>query len=728
MSDKKQNRANVTKKQEKNKKETVKMYVRKACQGIGILFFLALFAYFLRNKGFYLERNRDLLTQQLTFSLSMKTVRRIPFALLISGLGIFMCLKPNKIREKISPKMARVIYLLSPMMAFYILEFLNESKWYKFGFFVFSMNVIILYFVFFTFVAVLGNMKRGSIATVVLSNAFAVVNYFVYQCRGIAFLASDIKIAGTAVGVMGNYDYSFNFSCVYSIAVTILAVLFYGIITQNEKTSFKKYFVRLGVWAVTCVVFVYSFMYTDLIKGVYFRTFRPDKTYTKSGQALTFVRSFHMIMTPKPENYDASFAEEVFEKYGSEVVEAGAFDFDDSENESNKTEVDGAVNDVENGKLTKTTEENPNIIIVMNEAFSDLGTVGHFEVNQDYMPFIHSLSENTIKGTTYVSIYGGRTANSEYELLTGNSMAFLPDGTTTYQFFLKDNYPNFVHYLKNKGYQGFDTVHPYYRVGYNRVNVYNYFGFENFYDIADFENPKKLRKYITDESNYEKMIDLFEQAKEKSDAPYFSFSVTMQNHSSFDQEYLDMPHDIVLSDPYFYFTADQYLNLVKVSDSALEKFIEYFKGVDEPTLIIFFGDHQPTISSAFYKTIMGKNQKELTDEENMEKYKTPFLAWANYDIPEKDGVVTSLNYLISTIFDELDMDMPKYNKLLLEFRKEIPILTAVGYRGADGKYYSLDDETSPYKEVLDEYNILQYNELFDRDHWVPALWDDEYVQ
>ena len=78
--------------------------------------------------------------------------------------------------------------------------------------------------------------------------------------------------------------------------------------------------------------------------------------------------------------------------------------------------------------------------------------------------------------------------------------------------------------------------------------------------------------------------------------------------------------------------------------------------------------------------------------------------------------------------DGIGLDMPKYNRLLLEFQKQVPVLTAVGYRGADGKYYSLDDETSPYKEVIDEYNMLQYNELFDRKNWVPSLWDDAYVK
>ncbi|MBR1692695.1 MAG: LTA synthase family protein [Lachnospiraceae bacterium] len=700
------------------KREKRKKYFILALQILASLFFLFLFAYFLRNKGFYLKKVTDQETGAIAYKTAKKTFGRICTAVSVSGLGILLCWIPNKLGEKVNKIVYIVSCLLSPVIAFLILEYLNESEWWAFKPFILAMNFIILYFVFFTFTAIFGSMKRGSIGTILLACAFALTNHFVYQFRGIAFMASDIKIAGTALGVIDNFDFTFSFICTYTIGFTALAVTYFARLKGTAGLTLKKYVLRLALWAASCAVFIYSFMYTDLIRGVYFKTFHPHITYQRYGQALIFVRSFHMIMAEKPDGYNYTLAQEVSEKRSGQA---------DLQADTMTSEVATDLTDdaYKSDGTLKTTEKNPNILIVMDEAFSDLGTVGEFDVNQDYMPFIHNLTENTIKGTTYVSVFGGRTANTEYELLTGNTMAFLPDGTTTYQFFLKKDYPNLVHYLKNKGYQGINAIHPYYRGGYNRVNVYQYFGFENFYDIADFDNPETLRKYITDASTYDKMIELYEEAKKTSDAPYFSFCVTMQNHSSFARTYKDMPHDIVLGEDYQDATADQYLNLIKVSDSALEELIDYFKGVDEPTLIIFFGDHQPQVSNAFYDKIMGKKQDELTDEEVMEKYKTPFLAWANYDIEEKDNVTISTNYMISTIFDELGLDMPRYNRLLLEFQKEIPVLTAVGYRGADGKYYSVDDEESPYIDTLQDYEILQYNELFDRKKWVSGLYEDE---
>ena len=86
----------------------------------------------------------------------------------------------------------------------------------------------------------------------------------------------------------------------------------------------------------------------------------------------------------------------------------------------------------------------------MNEAFSDLSVINEFSTNEDYMPFIHSLNENTIKGSLYMSIFGSGTCNSEFEYLTGNSMSFLRNGIIAYTQVVKDKLPNMTYLLKNK--------------------------------------------------------------------------------------------------------------------------------------------------------------------------------------------------------------------------------------------------------------------------------------
>ena len=67
------------------------------------------------------------------------------------------------------------------------------------------------------------------------------------------------------------------------------------------------------------------------------------------------------------------------------------------------------------------------------------------------MPFIHSLTENTIKGTAYASVFGGTTANSEYEFLTGNTTAFLPAGTVPYHLYVKEGSESLVAQMNRWG-------------------------------------------------------------------------------------------------------------------------------------------------------------------------------------------------------------------------------------------------------------------------------------
>ena len=106
----------------------------------------------------------------------------------------------------------------------------------------------------------------------------------------------------------------------------------------------------------------------------------------------------------------------------------------------------------------------PNIIVVMNESFSDLSVLGDFKTNEDYLPFLHSLqqgAENTVTGMLNVSVCGGNTADTEYEFLTGNTMAFLPQGSIPYQQYITKELPALPAYLASLGYETVAT-HPYY--------------------------------------------------------------------------------------------------------------------------------------------------------------------------------------------------------------------------------------------------------------------------
>ena len=195
----------------------------------------------------------------------------------------------------------------------------------------------------------------------------------------------------------------------------------------------------------------------------------------------------------------------------------------------------------------------------------------------------------------------------------------------------------------------------------------------------------------------------------------------MQNHSSYTESFDNFHPDIKVEGTDSA-ALNNYLSLMKLSDEALQELITYFEGQDEETIIVFFGDHQPTNSvvEPVWK-LNGKRNSTLTEEEVSRRYKVPFIIWANYDIKEKTIDKMSANYLSAYVMNEAGLETSPYQKFLLKLRKKLPVLTAMGCFDKKGKYYESALE-SPYSDMVKEYQILQYNNLIDTKHTVNSFF------
>ena len=354
-------------------------------------------------------------------------------------------------------------------------------------------------------------------------------------------------------------------------------------------------------------------------------------------------------------------------------------------------------------------EEMPNIIVVMNEAFSDLSILGEYTTNMDEMPYVRSLmagAYNTVSGYMDVSILGGNTANTEFEFLTGHTTAFLPQGSIAYQQFVHEQTPSIASALKELGYRTV-ALHPYRASGWDRSEVYPYFGIDEFYTQSDFENPLIYRKYISDQADVEKIIEIYEQNPEK---PLFMFNVTMQNHSSYTDVYDNFTPQIAVEGTDSV-ALNQYLSLLYESDKALQQLVQYFDRLDDPTIIVFFGDHQPTDSvvSPIYK-LNGESVYSLTEEELYLRYKVPYLIHANFDIEEASEVPMSANYLGIKTLETAGIPLSNYQQFLAEQYRKFPSVSALQIRDANGVVYSVDKK----EELVNDYEILQYYQMFEK--------------
>jgi hypothetical protein len=103
--------------------------------------------------------------------------------------------------------------------------------------------------------------------------------------------------------------------------------------------------------------------------------------------------------------------------------------------------------------------------------------------------------------------------------------------------------------------------------------------------------------------------------------------------------------------------------------------VNYFSEIEEPTIILLFGDHQPVAYSEFHN----QQEKQLGEGIYQERYEVPFLIWANYVITEDDVDSISANYLSSYLLKTAGLKLTAYQKYLLQLRKEIPVINAHFY-------------------------------------------------
>ena len=236
-----------------------------------------------------------------------------------------------------------------------------------------------------------------------------------------------------------------------------------------------------------------------------------------------------------------------------------------------------------------------------------------------------------------------------------------------------------------------------------------------------------LRRYVSDSYDYHKVIQLYEERDENQ--PFFLFNVTMQNHGGYTERASNFSQQIYITDEDgnravrhtergdtdLYPLANQYLSLVKESDTAFRELLEYFSEQEEPTVICMFGDHQPNIETAYLQELLGVNSLySMTTEQDQQRYVTPFYIWANYDIEEQTVERLSSNYLSSYVLQVAGAQMPVFNRYLLKLSKTLPVIDTVGYIDAAGNYYS-NGEISDYTPLLKDYEKVIYNLVFDQD-------------
>lgn len=581
----------------------------------------------------------------------------------------------------------RALLLLLPVLAFVLVEYLNYNSWDDFTPVQIALNLAWYYLLELVFYFV-RRRRRVAAAKWAFGIAWGIgmANHYLISFRGRTLFPGDFLTLRTAANVAGNYDYRPDSMQWLTIGIFAAVLVLLSFLPREEKRLFD--WRGFAPAAAGTAVFLAAFFGTGWVEGL---GIEPSMWTTRgNGLVLNFTVCLKYMKVEKPDSYSQETLAALAGENPSDAADTAA-------------SADGGTRPV-------------NVIVIMNESLSDLSVLPGVESNMDAMPFLRSLTENTVKGYAYSSVFGGTTANSEYEFLTGNTTAFLPAGTVPYQMYVSDGDPSLVGQMEALGYTTI-AAHPYRSSGWNRPTVYADYGFDEVYFESDFQDRAYMRGdertgYVTDRCDYENLIRWYEEKEEGQ--PLFLFNVTMQNHSAYQMAWTNLPKEVWLTGELEnrFQTVNQYLSLVYQSDQAFEDLIDYFSQVEEPTMILLFGDHQPQVATNFYTDVLGTNPDTATAQK---KQMVPFVLWANYDIPEAQGVELSLNYLSALLMDTANLPMTGYQKFLSQLWETAPVINTVGIGDAQGNWYG---ENAALPEELDgaieDYKVLLYNNVFDK--------------
>lgn len=589
---------------------------------------------------------------------------------------------PQWIRQRVTA--ARAAFLLGPWLAYIMVEVLNNNN----PFTAHSteqdiLNLIWYYLIFWLFRMILGRKVLAGGVSAVVCFLFGLANHYVLSFRGRIIFPCDLLTLDTAAVVARSYDYTPDAQIWIALAVLVgyLLLLLLAHIVYHPKG--RQRLGRKLLWGSIAgmVIYLFAFFFTPLLPtiGIYTQQWRTQQ----NGFLLNFTTAIRYSFVSEPEDYDADKVAQTARRYRSQSV-------------------------------TDAGELPENLIFIMNESFADLtAAFPNLELSEDPLAFYHSLTENTVKGTMISPVTGGGTANVEFEYLTGDSLAFLPSSTVAYQLYLYEGCPSLVSQTKDLGYHTI-AFHPYLSSGWNRTSVYPWLGFDEAHFQEDVQDPQYIRNYVSDLSDYEQLF----RWTEENDRPTMIFNVTMQNHSGYSQGWNNLSGDVnVTGGAKPSSITTQYFSLMKESDQAIQALVEHYSKVEENTLIVFFGDHQPPLGNSFFETLYGKKLDERDPEEVLQAYETPFFIWANYDIPERDDLRISSNYLGVLTAEVAGLPMTGYQQLLSRLMDVLPVAGTAGYVTADSQVTQEVEELPGYVQSLyHEYELAAYNHLFDEKH------------
>jgi len=595
-------------------------------------------------------------------------------------------MKKNKERKIINfkSKISENVFVLVVMS---VLSFITMTLTFVFSRAVWDMEMFLSYFqspkllilnflpIFLLFMLVYLISNRLYLGYIVSSGlwvTFSIINKFKLTYRDDPFKFIDILLVRESMDMAQKYPIVFSRNMIIMIIgiITITVMLYFFANYKFEKTRIRiasLIFVILVSYFLFDNTYSDSKVYAELGDQTLINPWSKTQQYQAKGFVYPFIHSIREAFEKEPEGYDKEEAKEILSSY--------------------------KYNDIPEDKKV-------NIISIMLESYSDFSKYENISWKEDPYEYFHKLQAESYHGNLITDVFGGGTVETERSFLTGYH---------NHPRYYKDT-NSFVWYFDEQGYYT-EAMHPIYGWFYNRRNVNEYLGFQNF---DYYENKySKISEYFFMDYDF---FDFIIEGYEKSNKPYFNFSVTYQNHGPYSDEYKEGNDIIEFKEGYdekAFNIVNNYLAGIKRTDEAIEKLIEYFREQEEPTVVVLFGDHKPWLGNddIGYK-MLGIDIDMKTPQGMVNYYETPYIIWGNDsakevfgDVFKGEGNTISPNFLMPELFNLMGLKGNEYMQYINDLKQSMDVLNKVYYK-ENGEYTNKLSKEN--EELLKEFTNVEF--------------------
>lgn len=461
-----------------------------------------------------------------------------------------------------------------------LLSFLTND-FSVFLFDIFLMGAIFASILFFVRSGFAAMLTTGSVLFIL-----SFVEYFKYKSSGAHFVLSDLFMAGNTSQLMKFAGVRFNLVMIIDILIFLayFAVIFwFNPRLVNPMKNYKRF-----LTAVSCLLIVAVSVATPLSSLIY-SVFAVDNAATPNNYASNekFSRN----------NLVGYLAQTSTEQILNSVSEPEGY----SEQSIQSQLAPGS---------QAAASVKPNVVVIMSESYADMRRLGlKADLNSYYQNFDRICAEG-YRGNAVVPTFGNTTVRTEFELMFGVPMKSLNDPTTPQKTLVeRTEQPTFAQYYRQNGYQT-AYIHPFLSTFYGRDEIYKNYGFDKlmFRDDLTVETTN-FREYIDDRTDFNQIL----KELRDNDGPSYLYTSTMQNHQ---------PYNLDENLTEFQY----YMEGIRQTDQYLGEFFEALRQLDEPTVVLFVGDHYP-----YFSDENGVYDQAGFDQENAyQLYQQPYLIWNNY--------------------------------------------------------------------------------------------------